>query len=52
MKMGKKLKIFLKIYSKNKSQKTEKGCIDFCDKNTNVLNFAMVNFIIEYIQRS
>ena len=53
-KIGKKLKkICLKIYSKNKNQKQKMRCIDFCDKNTNAFNFAMINkYNRVYMQRS
>ena len=41
-----------KYIQRIKAKKQKMGCIDFCDKNTNALNFAMINYIIEYMGRS
>ena len=44
--------MFKDIFKEKKAKTQKMGCIDFCDKNTNALNFAMINHIIEYMRRS
>ena len=39
--MGKKLKISKDIFKEVKPKTKKKGCIDFCDKNKNALDFAI-----------